>query len=263
MTLRVLHFFKTYFPDTFGGIERSIHAIATGAAAHGIGTSVLSLSDDPVANEIEHDGISACKERTAFTLGKSPFSFSPNLFRRFGHLARQSDVVHYHYPWPLMDIVERLFLNPRPYIVTYHSDIIANWFVRLVAFGLERKLLRRASAIVATSPHYARTSSNLKNFRDKVRIVPLGLPDLAKVVDDDAHERWRARLGEPFFLTVGQLRHYKGMEILIEASKHCRLPVLVIGGGDRLGDLTALAEATPGANIRFLGPLPDEDKHAL
>lgn len=31
-TMHVLHFFKTYWPDTFGGVERTIHALAKGAA---------------------------------------------------------------------------------------------------------------------------------------------------------------------------------------------------------------------------------------
>ncbi len=43
-------FFKTYWPDTFGGIERTIHAIAKGVAEHGIASDVLSLSAKPEEN---------------------------------------------------------------------------------------------------------------------------------------------------------------------------------------------------------------------
>jgi hypothetical protein len=42
--LKVLHFYKTYFPDSFGGIEQFIFQLAHGSAKRGVDVEVLSLS---------------------------------------------------------------------------------------------------------------------------------------------------------------------------------------------------------------------------
>lgn len=41
--LRILHFYKTYFPDSFGGIEQFIFQLAHGSAKRGIDVEVLSM----------------------------------------------------------------------------------------------------------------------------------------------------------------------------------------------------------------------------
>ena len=45
--MKILHVFKTYWPDTFGGIERTIDGIARATAPHGVESEVLSLSRWP------------------------------------------------------------------------------------------------------------------------------------------------------------------------------------------------------------------------
>src|SRR3546814_17596440 len=43
-SMRVLHFFKSYYPETFGGCEVAIFKMAEGSRALGIDAMVLSLS---------------------------------------------------------------------------------------------------------------------------------------------------------------------------------------------------------------------------
>lgn len=42
--LKVLHFYKTYYPDTFGGIEQVIYQLSESGVEHNIESSVLTLS---------------------------------------------------------------------------------------------------------------------------------------------------------------------------------------------------------------------------
>jgi hypothetical protein len=42
--LRVLHFYKTYYPGTGGGVEQFIFQLARGTESFGITSEVLSLS---------------------------------------------------------------------------------------------------------------------------------------------------------------------------------------------------------------------------
>jgi hypothetical protein len=44
--LRILRFYKTYFPDSYGGIEQFIYQMARGCARRGIDVDVLSLSTE-------------------------------------------------------------------------------------------------------------------------------------------------------------------------------------------------------------------------
>ena len=46
--MRILHFYRTAFPDTMGGIEQVIHQLALGASQSGIEVDVLSLSSNKV-----------------------------------------------------------------------------------------------------------------------------------------------------------------------------------------------------------------------
>ena len=43
--IKVLHFFKTYYPETMGGIEQVIFQIAEGGITHGFESEVLYLSE--------------------------------------------------------------------------------------------------------------------------------------------------------------------------------------------------------------------------
>ncbi|MDA6259999.1 glycosyl transferase family 1, partial [Escherichia coli] len=42
--MKVLHFYKTYYPDTFGGIEQVIYQLSESGLNFGVESTVLSLS---------------------------------------------------------------------------------------------------------------------------------------------------------------------------------------------------------------------------
>lgn len=51
-------------------------------------------------------------------------SFSLRAIPALARLAAQADVVHYHFPWPFMDLAHFMARVKTPSVVTYHSDII-------------------------------------------------------------------------------------------------------------------------------------------
>jgi rhamnosyl/mannosyltransferase len=256
--MKILHVFKTYLPETFGGIERVIWEIAEGAAArHGMESHVFHLSGEyasPQPRRIDHHWAHAA--RRDLDIASTALSFSA--FGRFGALAREADIIHGHFPWPMMDLLYLASRTDRPLVLTYHSDIVRQ--ERLLAFyaPLMHRLLGRAAAIVATSPAYARTSNVLARHRDRVSVIPIGLePARLAPVSQERREAWRARLGDRFFLFVGLLRYYKGLPFLIEAARRTGLPVAIAGPGELEG-----AGPLP-ANVTLLGRVDDDDKAAL
>ncbi|MBB3611600.1 glycosyltransferase [Rhizobium sp. BK602] len=259
--MRVLHFFKTYWPDTFGGIERTIHAIAKGTARYGVETDVLSLSKMPRENSVEFDGHMAHKAKLDFEFAST--GFSREAFGRFRELSRKADIVHYHFPWPVMDIVHLAVPPGKPTVVTYHSDIVKQKVLLQFYRPLMSRFLKSVDRIVATSPNYLTSSDVLEKFRSKTSVIPLGLDEADYPKADEATlAHWRSRLPPRFFLFVGVLRYYKGVHILLEAAKRNGLDVVIVGDGPMEAELKQAAQQNFG-NIHFLGSLPDSDKIAL
>ncbi|SEL45897.1 MULTISPECIES: glycosyltransferase family 4 protein [Pseudomonas] len=260
--IKVLHFFKTYYPETMGGIEQVIFQIAEGCVSHGFESEVLYLSDCGAArNEVVGHHLT---HRSKLDLHVASTGFSLSAFKDFAELARQADIVHYHFPWPYMDLVHFASRLRKPTVVSYHSDIVKQKFLLKLYQPLMNRFLSSVDSIVASSPNYAQSSPVLTRFEDKVRIIPYGLdretyptPSPAKL------EYWRGLLGSRFFLFVGALRYYKGLDYLLEAAKRTQLPVVILGGGHLEAELKAQAAQLGLSNVHFLGGLPDEDKAAL
>lgn len=260
--MRVLHFYKTSFPDTMGGIEQVINQIARGANKLGVKTNVLSLTPDRVARTTEINGYLA--HRAPIDVQIASTSFSASAFLLFSKLAKEADVIHYHFPWPFMDVVHFATRIEKPTVTTYHSDIIRQKHLLKLYRPLKRKFLASMDCIVATSPNYVATSPVLQKFSDKVKVIPIGL-DKATYPQPalDRSKFWREILGPKFFLFIGVLRYYKGLHILIEAAKGIDYPIVIVGTGPIEQELKVQIAQLGLRNIHILGYLSDEDKVTL
>ncbi|MBZ5761964.1 glycosyltransferase [Rhizobium sp. VS19-DR104.2] len=260
--MRVLHFFKTYQPNSFGGVERTICAIAKGALEHNIHSDVLSLSRNPVADTSEFNGHNAYKAKLDFEFASTGFSLSA--FSRFKELSARADIIHYHFPWPFMDVVHLTHRPNKPTVVTYHSDIIKQKSLLKLYRPLMHQFLSSVDNIVATSPNYLQTSEVLKKYAAKVEVIPIGLdPADYPRASSELKLRWKERFPKPFFLFVGVLRYYKGLHTLIEASTAVEADILIAGNGPMEKELKAQAALTGNSNVHFLGQISDLDKAAL
>ena len=76
-------------------------------------------------------------------------------------------------------------------------------------------------------------------------------------------DKWRAQVGEKFFLFVGVLRYYKGLHILLDAVANSDYPVVIVGAGPIEHELKAHAERLGLTHVMFVGALDDADKVAL
>ena len=260
--IKVLHFFKTYFPDSMGGIEQVIYQLAEGCAAGGVQSEVLYLSargaarDERVGHHISH--------RAKLDLHVASTGFSLSAMGDFKELAKRADIIHYHFPWPFMDLVHFATRTGKPSVVSYHSDIIKQKTLLKLYQPLMNRFLGSMDRIVVSSPDYAASSPVLQNFTDTLSVIPFGLdPATYPVPSAERLAHWRARFAGKFFLFVGALRYYKGLNFLLDAAKATGLPVVILGGGHLEAELKAYAEQLQVGNVHFLGGLPDEDKAAL
>jgi glycosyltransferase involved in cell wall biosynthesis len=260
--MRVLHFYKTYYPDTWGGIEQVIRQLCVGTGRLGVTNEVLTLTRDSGPAQIEFEGHTVHRAPLDFEIASTGFSFAA--IRKLARLAREADVIHYHFPWPFMDLAHFMARIDKPSVVTYHSDIVRQKNLLRVYGPLKRQFLRSVGTIVATSPNYLASSPVLKRFEHKTRTITYGLdktiyPKPSAAVKD----KWRTLCGERFFLFVGVLRYYKGLHILLDAMANLDYPVVIVGAGPIEQELKEHAQRLGLAHVMFVGAVEEEDKVAL
>jgi rhamnosyl/mannosyltransferase len=223
---------------------------------------VLTLTRQPEPAELAFEGHLVHRVPLDFEIASTGFSFAA--IRQLARLARQADVIHYHFPWPFMDLAHFLARVDKPSVVTYHSDIVRQKNLLRLYTPLKQRFLRSVDAIVATSPNYLASSPVLSRYAHKTRTITYGLdqtiyPRPAQAVRD----KWRALCGERFFLFVGVLRYYKGLHILLDAMADVDYPVVIVGAGPIEQELKAHAARLGLHHVLFVGALDEEDKVAL
>jgi rhamnosyl/mannosyltransferase len=260
--MRVLHFYKTYFPDSVGGVEQVIRQMCVGTGRLGITNQVLSLSRDRHLAPFDYEGHTVHRAPLNFEVASN--AVSVQAIGKLARMARDADVVHYHFPWPFMDMAHFLARIDKPTVVTYHSDIVRQKALLKLYQPLKHRFLESVDTIVATSPNYLASSAVLDRYRDKTRVITFGLDKSSYPEPDQARlDHWRARAGPKFFLFVGVLRYYKGLHILLDAVAGTDYPVVIVGAGPIEAELKARAKRLGLKRVQFVGAVNDLDKAAL
>ena len=258
----MLHFYKTAIPCSMGGVEQVIDQLSRAIKPLGVSTEVLCLSNEADISPVGINGYTVHRAKLDFELASTGFSLS--VLSMFKHLSSKADIVHFHFPWPFMDLVHFVSRHGKPTVVTYHSDIIRQATLAKLYAPLKSCFLNDVGAIVTTSPNYFKTSPVLQKFTHKTSVIPIGL-DRATYpkVKKESLNKWCTMLKGPFFLFVGALRYYKGLSILVEAAAINKFPVVIVGAGPMQQELEEKVRSLAIKNVKFLGHLTDEDKVAL
>ena len=183
----------------------------------------------------------------------------------------QPDVLHLHLPnlsafWCLFSRSSRNI----PWVVHWHADVLGSvpdLKIKLL-YPLyrvfETALLKRSARIIATSPVYFHSSAPLKPFKDKVVVIPLGLPDQKMPIETPVTQT-KSSVG---LLMVGRLTYYKGHSILLQAlaklkSQGISLQLSVIGSGELDKTLSRQVDSLQlQGQVKLLGKVSDEQLNA-
>lgn len=264
--IRALNIYRTYFPDPPGGLQEAIRQIALSTRQCGIVNTIYTLSPSPCPAQIQFFEAQVIRQKSWFAPASCDLGGAAAL-SSFATLTRNTDVVHYFFPWPFADVLRMLTHPDKPEVMTYISDVVRQkWLGRCYA-PLMWKTLKSMKIIVANSPAYARTSTVLSHpaLRDKVRIIPLGIEEshYPKARDDSIFERLGIECGEPYFLFLGVLRYYKGLDYLIRAAKDVSARIIVAGAGPEYKRLQRLAQEVGARTIIFSGQVSNCEKVSL
>lgn len=260
--MRVLHVYKDYFPESMGGVEQVIRQMCVGTGRLGVTNEVLTLTGGTDLRPIQFEGHTVRRVHRDLNIASNGISWAA-----FGELKRraaEADVVHYHFPWPFMDLAHFVARIDQPTLVTYHSDIVRQKTLLRLYQPLKHRFLQSVDTIVATSPNYLASSAVLHRYRDKTRTITYGLDKSIYPLPEQARiDKWRAQVGAKFFLFVGVLRYYKGLHILLDALANSDYPVVIVGAGPIEHELKAHAARLGLKHVKFVGALDDADKVAL
>jgi glycosyltransferase involved in cell wall biosynthesis len=260
----IVHFGKYYFPDA-GGIESVTASLARGAVLAGHTVTVVCFKKNSAKRKETIDGVSVIRV-PAKLIASQPLGFK--YFLQCLSSAKKSDVIHLHAP-NMLGALCALFIPAKVgLLVHWHSDVINKGLLGQLLRPLEFALLRRANSVVVTSQVYADASETLASFREKITVVPIGVPDAKYEVDDfQLPPDLAAEIdNRKIVLAVGRLVPYKGFNVLIQAAQ--QLPkdsvVVIVGGGPLQQELQqAIKSAGVRDRVVLAGRLSDAALHAL
>jgi len=260
--LRVLHIYRTYFPETQGGLQEAIRQLCLATRPLVVDNTVFALARQPEPAIMNLPEGRLMRARSWFEVASCDFG-AWGALRRCQEAADQCDIIQIHYPWPFADmLLPFIRRHNQPVLVTYVSDIVRQTGLGQLYTPLRRYLLGTAARIVASSPHYAESSEILRAYPGKLTCIPHCLNDV-NPPSAALSAQWEARFGQNFFLFVGVLRYYKGLDFLIAAASLTKAPIVIVGDGPEGERLRQEVRDKNLNHVHFLGALPDADKIAL
>ncbi len=226
--LRVLQLGKYYYPHS-GGIETHLRLLTDALSA----TSEVEVLVHNAARSTVRERVGSVDVTRVATLGRlASTELSPALVRELS--GRSYDVLHLHTPNPMGMLAYYLAKKPVEHrlIVTHHSDVVRQIWLRRAFQPVFAGVMRRADAIVVTSKRYLDTSLELKPYREKCVVIPYGIPltepggPVPSVVDE-----FSSRHGGRVILCIGRLVYYKGFEVILAAMARVDAGLLIVGSG--------------------------------
>lgn len=255
--MRILEIGK-YYPPYRGGMEAHLELVARGLARAGDDVDVVVAHTKPFTSREVHDGVRVTRVGSVATFAST--ALCPTMPLELAR--RRYDLCHMHFPNPMGTVA--YLASPRPaqhaLVVTYQSDIIRQERLHKLYAPIERRLLARADVLLCTSPNYVSSSTTLEPFREKCRIIPLGI-ELGEFEATPAllehAAAIRARYSRPIVLAVGRFVYYKGFEVAVRAMSGLEADLVLVGEGPLEPTLRALAREHGVADrVHFAGNVP-------
>jgi rhamnosyl/mannosyltransferase len=238
-SLHAVHVGK-FYPPHRGGMETHLQDLCDALQPQIDLTVLVSSEDRQTHAEMVRD---VAVTRVGRIGEAAATSVSPELV---AHLKNtRADIVHLHHPNPMGFLAYLLSGHRGSLVVTYHSDIVRQKVLNLPFQLILHRVLRRASAIIASSPNYIESSAVLRKYRSKCRVIPFGLPTPAfETPAPSSITLARAQFGPRYVLAVGRLVYYKGFSQLIQAMRYVNgAKAVIVGTGPLRSALESEAEA--------------------
>ncbi|RCH56641.1 hypothetical protein DJ568_01920 [Mucilaginibacter hurinus] len=260
--MRILQVGK-YYPPYKGGIENNTrHCSEELSKDHEVIVLVFNTNSQTVEEEV--NGIKVIRVGSMGNLFSQELTFKMIKYIK----GLKPDIIHFHAPNPV-GMVSILIGAPKSakIVVTHHTDIVRQKFLKKIVLPLYKILLKRTARIISYTDKYPAHSDELVGFEDKFSTVPNGTSEkpfmdellIAKVAADF---RDKYTKGAPTVAFLGRQVAYKGIDLIIKAiARTTDVHALIGGHGPELKNNKQLAHDLGIADrVHFVGEINDFNK---
>jgi glycosyltransferase involved in cell wall biosynthesis len=230
--LRVLHVTDIMAPR-YGGPVTAIKNFCKGQAKQGVKVVLISTDRDYPTGRLANSGVISTGEsnfkQLMFPAEWNPLGYSPSLKRYIEDNHKNFDIIHIHglYRYAHFIAAKIANLNNIPYIVSTHGTLDPEVYYkpqrkilkRIYEFLIEKKNLRRASAIHYTAYDEMILAERLGIYKTPGFVVPNGIdPSIYERLPIGGSFRKKYNVGEGLMvLFCGRITEAKGVKLLIHA----------------------------------------------
>lgn len=275
--LKILHVVETLAVEAGGG-DRACGELAEAQAQNGHDVTLICTkrADRPTPLRIE--GVNVIEIETGSQIGRK-LSWSPAFYRRLRRQLAETDIVHCHGAWRLIQVYVRRACRVQgvPYVHQPHGSFMPGhlkhrkWFKKAWGFMFEKRNLAAAAAVHAETDV---DSADIRGYIDhrNIYVLPCGSRAVTGNMDEAAFAQLQPQLtNRKYILYLGRLDFQKGVDLLIRAfgTVYADRPDidLVIVGPDYNNTLMTLKNLVLQrrlSNVHFLPIMTDDlEKKAL
>jgi glycosyltransferase involved in cell wall biosynthesis len=258
--MRVLQFGK-FYPPHIGGIEKVMFDITEGLNRRGIRCDVLCSNKERKYVEESLNGYQVVRTKSYGVFFSA--SITPQIVRKLKEMQGDYEIIHVHLPDPMANVALFLARPASKVILHWHNDVVRQKLLLTLYLPLQTWMLKRADAVITTSPNYIDGSPYLAGHKPKCHVVPIGVDRARMKVEPDTVAGIRERFrGKRIVFSMGRLSHYKGYRYLIDAAKHLsdEYVILIAGSGPLHGALSSrIAGEGLTEKVFLLGPVQYDD----
>ncbi|QES89185.1 glycosyltransferase [Rhizosphaericola mali] len=228
--MKILHIGKFY--PVYGGVEKVMYDLCDGLSKQGIQSDFLGVNADAKSTNIVKINEYFTVYAMSYIKKVASTYLSMSMIGQLKKIKNNYDIIHIHHPDPMACLALYLSGYKGKIICHWHSDIVKQKTILKFYKPLQTWLLKRSQFIIGTSPTYLAYSPYIQPYKNKLRLVPIGIPPVNQDSDFATIEKIRALAsGRKIVYSLGRLIYYKGYQYLIDAAKYLNDDICVIIGG--------------------------------
>ena len=259
--MKIVQIGKYYYPYK-GGIENHLKILCDNLVEIGENVEVNVFNSGFFSKKDKIDNVEVYRSGKLFEMFSTPLS--PAMI--FKLIQTDGDIIHIHAPNPSahMALYFAQFFKKKKakLVITHHSDIVSQKIAYKFYKPYLEKLYIKADGIIVATENHIEYSDILKNYREKIKVIPYGVDiESFKITDEikkRVHKIKKNLGGRKTALFIGRLVYYKGVSVLIEAFNKPELKdtnLIIIGNGPYFSTLKA--QAMENQNIIFIPEADD------